>query len=98
MGFLTTRCPKCGEHLEIDSLTGEVVRHQPETKGKDSRSMTERLKALGEEKARREAVVSQSREREQGKKEQFDKLFGKVKEEAREGPPAERPLRDFDLD
>ncbi len=98
MKNITVRCPKCREVMEIDTQTGLVINHQPEVKPKPGADfLNERLKSLGEEKAKRESMVSESRAREQGKRERADELFKKVKEKTKEGP-AERPVRDFDLD
>lgn len=99
MKYLTVKCPKCREVLEIDAQSGTVLRHHEEVKAKPGGDfLGERLRDLEQEKARREALVAQGREKEKTKQSQFDQLFKKVKEESSSGKPAEKPLRDIDID
>ena len=98
MRYITVKCPTCRETLEVDPQTGEVVRHRAETKAKPGEDFFgARLREIEGEKARREATVEQAREREKGKRGEIEKLFRKVKEQNAEGP-AEKPLRDIDID
>lgn len=99
MKNVIVKCPKCREVLEINPNSGSVIKHHPEVKaGPGGDFLKERLKSLEEEKARRESMVADSRTREKNRHEKFDEIFKKVKDQAKEGPPAERPLRDIDLD
>jgi hypothetical protein len=99
MKTLIVTCPACRESLEIDPSTGRVVKHYPEVKPKPGGDfLKERVKSLQEEKAKREALVEGSREREKQRSARCDDLFRKVKDQAREEEPVERPLRDVDLD
>ena len=92
------KCPQCREVMEINTRTGKIEKHHPEVRPKAGGDfLKERLKGLEEEKAKREALVAGAREREKGKKSAHEELFSKVKETAKEGP-AERPLRDIDID
>ena len=86
MRVITVKCPKCREQLEIDAGTGAVLRHGEETRPKAGGDfLGTRLRELEQEKARREAVVEQGREREKNRQGEFDKLFRKVKEEHSSG-------------
>lgn len=99
MKNITVTCPECREVLEIDTASGKVIKHHPEVKPKPGADfMAERMKSLKEEKAKRAQLVAGSREREMKKSERADELFQKVKEQTKEGPPADRPLRDVDID
>lgn len=98
MRLITVKCPNCREVMEIDAQTGRIEKHHPEVKKKPGGDfLSERLKSLQEDKVRREAIVSASREREKTKGAAHEELFSKVRKKAREGP-AEKPLRDIDLD
>jgi hypothetical protein len=86
MGVIRVKCPKCREAMEIDTATGTVLSHHEELKAKPGADfLGERLRELEQEKARREAVVEQGREREKNRQGEFDKLFRKVKEENSSG-------------
>ncbi len=98
MRTITVTCPKCREIMEVNAQTGRVEKHHAEAKPKPGGDfIKERIKSLDAEKAKREALVAEERERERTKKDTHARLFDKVKETAREGP-AERPLRDIDID
>lgn len=98
MKTITVRCPKCREALEVDARTGEVLRHHAEVRPKSGEDFFgERLKQIAGEQARREAVVAEGKKRESARRGELEKLFGKVREEHARGP-AERPLRDIDVD
>ena len=98
MSVIRLKCPACREVLEVNSRTGKVEKHHPEIKREKSGDfLKERLKSLDEEKAKREALVAEGREKERGRKAAHDELFAKVKKTAKEGP-VERPLRDIDID
>lgn len=99
MRAITVKCPKCRETLEVDAATGAVLRSCGEVRAKPGEDfLGARLRELDQEKARREALVEQGREREKAKKGEFDKLFSKVREENAAETPAPRPVRDVDLD
>jgi phage FluMu protein Com len=99
MKQLTIKCPKCKEILEIDVKKGSVVKHHAELKPKPGADfMAERLQSLKEEKAKREAMVAESRTREKTRHQKHEELFKKVQEQTKEGPPEDRPLREIDID
>ena len=99
MRYLLIKCPQCREMMEIDTKTGKIIKHHPEIKPKPGEDfLSDRIKGLEEEKAQRAAKVEESRAREKGRHKKYDDLFKKVQKETREGPPAERPLREIDLD
>lgn len=98
MRSITVKCPTCRELLEVDPQTGEVIRHHAEPKAKPGEDFFgARLREIQGEKARREAAVDQARAKEKAKPGEIEKLFKKVKEQNAEGP-AEKPLRDIDID
>lgn len=99
MKNIIVKCPKCREVMEIDSKTGSIIKHHPEIKPKPGGDfLKERMQSLEEEKAKRAALVAGSHEREKTRKERHEEIFKKMKEQVKEGPPADRPLRDIDLD
>jgi len=98
MRVITVKCPRCREVMEIDGTTGSILKHHGEVKPKPGADfLSERLRSLDAEKAQREAIVTQSREKEKNRRSAHEELFEKVKKKAREGP-VEKPLRDIDLD
>lgn len=97
MRLVTVKCPKCHEVLEVDPQSGAVVRHREEVKPKAGADFFgERLRQIGQEQARREALIAEGRQREEAKRGEFDQLFRKAKEQS--GKPAEKPLREIDVD
>lgn len=98
MRTITVTCPKCREIMEVNAQTGRVEKHHAEVKSKPGGDfIKERIKGFDAERARREALVAEEREKQRTKKDTHARLFDKVKETAKEGP-AERPLRDIDID
>ncbi len=98
MSTIRIKCPECSEIMQVDTRTGKVVKHHPVVKsGTGGDFLQERLKSLDAEKAKREAIVAESRERERTRKDAHDRLFAKVKKQAADGP-VERTLRDIDID
>ncbi len=98
MRTITVKCPKCREVLEVDPKSGEVVRHAGEVAPKAGGDFFgERLRQIQGDQARREAIVAEGREKEKVKREQFEELFRKAKEQ-KTVPPEERPIRDVDID
>jgi hypothetical protein len=92
-------CPSCRETLEIDPSRGVVVAHHPELKPKPGTDfLKQRIKSIEEEKAKRAALVESGKENEKNRSERHQDLFRKVKEQAKEGPGEDRPLREVDLD
>jgi hypothetical protein len=99
MKNILVTCPSCRETLEIDPSRGVVVRHHPEVKPKPgSDFLGQRLRSLEEEKAQRAALVESGKELEKNRHERHQDLFRKVKDQAKEGPGEDRPLREVDLD
>ena len=98
MGTMRIKCPECGEIMEVNTRTGKVEKHHPAVRpGTGGDFLKERLKSLDAEKAAREAIVAESREKERTRKDAHEQLFAKVKKQAEEGP-VERTLRDIDID
>ena len=98
MSTIRVKCPACREVMEVNTRTGKIEKHHPEIRhDRGGDFLKDRLRALDEEKAKREALVAEGREKERGKKAAHEELFSKVKKTAKEGP-AEKPLRDIDID
>lgn len=97
MKTIFVTCPSCQEILEIDPSSGAILGRQRQQSAAVTGSMTDRLKDLDEQKVRREALVAQSKEREKTRLDRAEELFRKVRQEGKEGP-AERPVRDVNLD
>ena len=98
MPTIRVTCPTCSEVLEIDTRSGKVITHHAEIeKNPEEDSLAARIRDLEEQKKRREAVVADSKAKEQNRKSAHEELFSKVKKTAAEGP-AEKPVREIDMD
>ncbi len=97
MKTIFVTCPSCQEILEIDPASGAILGRSRQKSAAVTGSLTDRLKDLDEQKARREALVAQGKDREKTRLDRAEELFRKVREQGKEGP-AERPVRDVDLD
>ena len=89
-------CPCCGSTIVVDVALRRVLSHR-EPERADKRKLDEAYRILASEKARREALFSQSVAKEKGRSDvlskRFDEALKQVKKE-----PIEKPMRDFDLD
>ena len=91
MSTIRIKCPECGEIMEVNTRTGKVGKHHPAMKpGTGGDFLKDRLKSLDGEKAAREAIVAESREKERTRKDAHKQLFAKVKKQAEEGPDRNR--------
>jgi hypothetical protein len=100
MGKLRTEfdvtCPCCQATLVIDEGLKRVVRHiEPERADKPRLDDAHRI--LEEEKARRDALFSQSVESEKTRGDALSRRFEEALRQARD-EPVSKPTRDFDLD
>lgn len=90
-------CPCCNSTLRVDAKTGTVKEW---TEAKDPRKtadLKDAMKLLAEEKARVDARYQEIVKADKGKGAAMDKKFKEFLEKRRD-EPAEKPLRDVDLD
>jgi hypothetical protein len=93
---IETDCPCCGSMLVIDVGLKRVVSwREPEREKKPK--LDEAHSILASEKARREALFSQSVADEKGRSDVLSKRFEEALKQAKK-EPIEKPMRDFDLD
>lgn len=90
-------CPCCHATLTIDAQLGVVLAHTPPPKAAPDVDLDDTARLLREEAERREAKFRASVEAEKKKSDVLDRLFEEGLKKAKDAP-AEKPLRDFDLD
>ena len=90
-------CPCCGAHLQVDAELGKVLHHELPAKPAKGHDLEQAARVLQEEAKRREAMFRQSAEDEKHKTELLDRKFEEALKRTKD-QPAERPLRDIDLD
>jgi hypothetical protein len=90
-------CPCCGAILKIDAELGKVLHHEVPARPAKGADLDQASRLLREEAERREAMFRKSTEDEKHKAEllgrKFEEALKRTKDE-----PAEKPLRDIDLD
>lgn len=91
-------CPCCHATLKIDAQLSAVISHQPPPKPPSSVDLDDTARMLREQEASREEKFRRSVESEKNKQDLFDRLFEENLKKAKEAPPGEKPIRDFDLD
>ncbi len=89
-------CPCCQAKLTIDPDLGIILSHTPARRVPEV-DLDDTARLLREEAERREEKFRKSVEAEKRKEEVFDRLFEEGLKKAKE-TPAEKPIRDFDLD
>ncbi len=94
---LEVTCPCCGAVLVVDVNLGRVISHK-EPEREDKPDLDAAQKILAEEKARREAIFSQSVEAEKTRGDALSKRFEEALRQARGEPVGPPPKRDFALD
>lgn len=90
------QCPCCQASLTIDPELGIVLSHTA-AKRVPEVNLDDAARLLREEAERREEKFRKSIEAEKRKEEIFDRLFEEGLKKAKEAP-AEKPIRDLDLD
>jgi len=90
-------CPCCQAKLKIDAQLAVVLSHEPPPRAAPDVDLTDTARILREEAERREEKFRLSVEAEKKKSEVLDRLFEEGLRKAKD-QPAERPLRDVDLD
>ncbi len=94
---LELTCPCCGAILVVDLNLGRIISHK-EPEREDKPDLDAAQKILAEEKARREAIFSQSVEAEKTRGDALSRRFEEALRQARGEPVGPPPKRDFDLD
>ena len=89
-------CPCCGSTIVVDVWLRRVVSHR-EAERNDRPKLDEAHSILASEKAKREALFSQSVADEKGRSDVLSKRFEEALKQAKK-EPIEKPIRDFDLD
>ncbi len=89
------KCPACGEQIELNGETGEVIGHG---KAKKSANLDDALKSLKKQEAGRWEMFQKSKEDEKNKSERLGKLFSKEEKRVREEKDSDPYVRDIDLD
>jgi len=90
-------CPCCQSKLVIDSELAAVLSHTPPPKTAPDVDISDAARILAEQARRREDKFRESWEAENKKEDVLARKFEEGLKKAREGP-AEKPVRDFDLE
>ena len=93
---IETDCPCCGSTLVVDVGLKRVVSWR-ESEREDKPKLDDAQSTLASEKARREALFSQSVAEEKGRSDVLSKRFEEALKQAK-NEPIEKPMREFDLD
>ena len=91
-------CPCCHSKLKVDAELAVVLSHQAPPRAAPDVDLDDTARMLREQEARREEKFRLSIESEKKKEDVFERLFQENLKKAREAPPGEKPLRDFDVD
>lgn len=90
-------CPCCHSKLAIDVQLATVLSHTPPPKAAPDVDISEAAKILAEQARRREDKFRESWEAENKKEDVLARKFEEALKKAHE-QPAEKPMRDFDLE
>jgi hypothetical protein len=90
-------CPCCQAKLKVDPQLAAVLAHEPPPRAAPDVDLDDTARMLAEQERKREEKYRASIEAEKKKEELFDRLFEENLKKAKE-QPAEKPLRDIDLD
>ncbi len=94
---LQVTCPCCHAKLTIDAALGVVLSHEEPPKKSPDVDLTEAQKILAEQQRQREDKFRDSWFEESHKEDILAKKFEEAMKKAKDAP-AEKPIRDFDLD
>ena len=89
-------CPCCQSTLVIDTNLARVVSHQEPDRG-NKPELSDALRILADEAARREAMFQQSVNNEKTRGDALSRRFEEALKQAKQ-EPITKPTRDFDLD
>lgn len=97
MSRFTVTCPHCQAQLELDGDKQVVVASKAVEKPKSTVSLDDRLQSLAQEKEKAEARMAEAFRAERAGAEIREEKFRRLLETAKDAP-AEKPVRDIDLD
>lgn len=95
MKLLNIKCPACGEPVELNGETGQILSHGKKEKGQGLDDAAQSLRA---QEQRRLDIFQKSKEDEKSKSERLDKLFSKEEKRVKEEKDFGKFMRDIDLD
>jgi hypothetical protein len=90
-------CPCCQSKLVVDVQLATVLSHTPPPRAAPDVDISDAARILAEQARRREDKFRESWEAESKKEDVLARKFEEALKKAHEGP-AEKPLRDFDLE
>jgi hypothetical protein len=90
-------CPCCHAKLTVDAQLGVVLSHEAPPKAGPGVDLTDAANILAEQNRKREDKFADSWFTEKNKEDILTKKFEEAMKKAKD-QPAEKPIRDFDLD
>jgi hypothetical protein len=97
-GVFEVECPCCGATLEIDADSGRVLGHRKAARPSSPEDLGEAVKRLRAQENTRDERFRKQVEAERAHGQSLEKRFDGLLKKARNEGPAERGLRDIDLD
>ncbi len=94
---LHVTCPCCQAKLTVDPVFGAVLSHEAPPKAGPNIDLTDAAGVLAEQNRQREDKFRDSWFQETNKEDILAKKFEEAMKKAKDAP-AEKPIRDFDLD
>ncbi|HUJ39146.1 MAG TPA: hypothetical protein VLW54_01260 [Candidatus Acidoferrales bacterium] len=94
---VNVECPCCHAKLKVDAELAEVIAHEAPPRVLPDVNLNDADNILQRQAAAREDKFRQSWEAEKKKEDVLTRKFEEALKKAKEGP-AEKPLRDFDLE
>jgi hypothetical protein len=94
---LKVTCPCCQAKLVVDPVFGAVLSHELPPKKALDVDLTDAQNILAEQQRKREDKFADSWLQEKNKEDILTKKFEEAMKKAKDAP-AEKPIRDFDLD
>lgn len=96
--ILRVHCPCCGVILEVDAVSGKVLKQGPGRPRGEPKSIDAELAKLKNQEAEREAAFQRSVEQNRSKSEDLDRKFAGLLEKQKGRKIKRPPIREFDLD
>ncbi len=90
-------CPCCHAKLKVDPALAAVIAHEAPPRVAPDVNLSDADRILDKQAAAREEKFRQSWEAEKKKEDVLSRKFEEALKKAKEGP-AEKPVRDFDLE
>ncbi len=95
--IVQVQCPCCHAKLKVDPALAVVIAHEAPPRLAPDVNLSDADRILEKQAAAREDKFRQSWEAEKKKEDVLSRKFEEALKKAKEGP-AEKPLRDFDLE